>query len=107
MVPRDDGISVRVEDFSNAGGVAAVFLSPRFLPGGFNLSGIPGAVWVDPSIRVLIASGPISSVAPELYQANIIPPDSIFVARGTTFVFTALTFGAGGARLSNAQAVAL
>lgn len=104
---RDDGLAVRVEDFANAGGVAAVFLSTGFLPGGFNASGLAGAVWVDPTVLIMAALGPISPTAPELFMTTMLPPGSIPALNGMTFTFTSLTFGGAGGRLSNAQAVSL
>jgi len=106
MAPRDDGLTVRVEDFTNAGGVAAVFLSTGFSPVGINVPGMAGALWVDPSTLILTALGPIPAAAPTVFEATMLPPGSIPAVR-TTLTFTALTFGTAGARLSNAQSVSL
>lgn len=106
--PRDDGLVARVEDISNAGGVAAVFLSSSFLPGGINVGGIAGALWVNPATLINTAIGAIPAAAPEVFQATMLPPGSIPAsAVGVTLTFTALTFGTAGARLSNAQAVSM
>jgi hypothetical protein len=98
---------VRVEDITNAGGVAAVFLSVGFLPGGFNVAGMTGALWVNPATLILTALGPIPSAPPEVFQTNMVPPGSIPATQSVTLTFTALTFGNAGGRLSNAQAVSL
>jgi len=104
---RDDGLAVRIEDETNAGGVAAAFLSIGFLPGGFDVSGLSGAVWIDPTTLVLAAMGPIPAVTPCVFQTVMAPPGSIPAAAGVTLTFSALTFGNGGGRLANAQSTTL
>lgn len=105
---RDDGLSARVEDESNVGGVCAVFLSTGFSAiGGLPIGGIGGALWIDPAVLIQVAIGGLPAASPVVFTQTFAPPGSIPAAPGRTLTFTALTFGAAGGRLTNAQAVTL
>jgi len=104
---RDDGLACRVEDETNVGGAASVFVSLGFLPGGVSFPGVSGALWVDPTTFINVANGAIPGATPAVFQTVMAPPGSIPPGFGLTVMFTAVTVGPGGVRFTNAQSTSL
>ena len=104
---RDDGLQVRIQDGSNAGGFCVTFLSSGFLPGGLTLPGFAGAVWLSPNVLIDVNTGTIPTAAPYVYENPLIPAGAIPPIYGTTLMFAGATVSATftNGRLTNAQAV--
>ena len=104
---RGDGLTVRVQDSGNAGGLTAVFLSTGFLPGGFTLPSFTGAIWLNPAILIQVASGSLNAAAPFTFETTFAPPGSVPTVSGLALAFQAATVSTSftNGRLTNAQSV--
>ena len=109
MAPRDDGIALRVQDDASLSGIGALIVSVGYLPGGFELAGIGGAVWVNPGPIVSLGGFALPAAAPGVTETTVAPPGVIPSAPGVTLVFQAATVNLAftQVRLSNAQATIL
>ena len=103
-----DGLSFRVQDDSNVGGSGALFLATGYFPGGLNLGGIDGAVWIVPPITSL-GSFTLPAAVPGTFIGTIVPPGTIPAVTGIQLTFQAVTVSATftNGRLSNGHSVNL
>jgi hypothetical protein len=105
--PRDDGLTVRVQDESTIGGIGGLFVSLGYLPGGFDLGGVfTGTVWMNPGPMVSLGGFSLPAATPIATETTVAPPGAIPAAVGTLLVFQAVTTSPSftSVRLSNAQA---
>ena len=103
---RDDGITLRVQDTGNPGGICGLFLSTGFHPGGIALGGgITGVVWISPVGLIDVGGGAIGAAAPYTLEVGIAPPGTIPAIAGAKIAFTAVTTSSTltNVRLTNAQ----
>ena len=103
---RGDGLTARVEDAGNPGGLVLVFMTGAFFPGGIPIGGASGALWTNPGPLLLMGNGILPAAAPFTTHVPVLPNNVL--PGGVSVAFFAVTVDLATfsvLRLSNAQLV--
>ena len=103
---RGDGLTARIEDGSNAGGLSLVFMTAGFFPGGIPIAGASGALWTNPGPLFLMGTGLVPAVAPFTSYVPLVPTGVLPAGASVTFFGVTVDLATFSVlRLTNAQLV--